>query len=778
MRSSPRIAPWIAPWIALLAAAPLLTAQPVLTVDATRPVDPAKPLAFAAGGKSPDGTELSVNSRYLLKDGKPWLPVMGEMHFARFPEAYWEEEILKMKAGGIDIISAYVFWIHHEEIQGQFDWSGQRNLRRFVELCHQHGMYVWIRVGPWDHGEVRNGGFPDWLLNTPLRQNDPAYLASVRRFYGEIGGQLKGLMFKDGGPVIGVQIENEYHSRGPGKGEEHILTLRQMAVDAGLQAPFYTITGWDNAAAPARDVLPVFGGYPDAFWDRKIVKMPPNPNYFFNPLRLEENVASDLRAKQAQTDSRFAGYPFLTAEMGGGMEVSYHRRPLMAPDDIAAMIVTKLGSGANLYGYYMFHGGVNPDGKLTTLMESQATGYPNDLPVKAYDFQAPLGAYGQVRDVLRRVKSFHLFLHDFGPEMAPLAPVFAVPKPAGLTDTTILRVAARMDGDHGFLFVNNYERNYPLSAHPGVLIQVKTSEGTMSVPQHPFDIPSGAYFIWPVNLRLGDGARLRYATAQPLAKIGDTVFFVATSGITPEFLFEGDVLSPTVAAPGTWVAFTRKGIKIVVLTREQAENCWRGVVDGRDSLVLSPADVFFEGGRVHLRSRDNTKLTASVYPPPALAPKGSDGVFATYTASVPARKIDVKPETVRAAQPSVPVKMGKEVAISPGDADFDRAGVWRVTLPAESLAGLSDVFLTIEYSGDVARFYSGSHLLIDDFYLNGKWEIGMKRYGGGAFDLKILPLRRDAPIYLAQAAPREIAAVKSVTAQPEYEAVLEFGTKK
>ena len=91
-------------WIALLAAAPLLTAQTIVTVDATRPADPAKPLSFAAGGKSPNGTELSVNSRYLLKDGKPWLPVMGEMHFARFPEAYWEEEILKMKAGGIDIL--------------------------------------------------------------------------------------------------------------------------------------------------------------------------------------------------------------------------------------------------------------------------------------------------------------------------------------------------------------------------------------------------------------------------------------------------------------------------------------------------------------------------------------------------------------------------------------------------------------------------------------------------------------------------------------------------
>jgi len=550
--------------------------------------------------------------------------------------------------------------------------------------------------------------------------------------------------------------------------------LRKMAVDAGLITPFYTVTGWDNAAVPDHDVLPVFGGYPDAFWDRKIVMMPPNPNYFFNPLRLEENVGPDLRAKRPETDSRFAGYPFLTAEMGGGMQVAYHRRPLMAPDDVAAMIVTKLGSGANLYGYYMFHGGVNPDGKLTTLMESQATGYPNDLPVKAYDFQAPLGAFGQMRDSLRRVKSFHLFLHDFGSELAPLAPVFADAKPAGLADTTTLRAAARMEGDHGFLFVNNYERNYPLSAHPAVQFRLKTPSGTLTIPAKPAAIPSGAYFIWPVNLRLGAGALLRYATAQPLARIGDTVFFFATPGIAADFAFDGDVTFQAVK-PSTAVAFTVGGVKIVLLTREQAENCWRGEVDGQERLVLSPAGVFFEGGRVHLRSRDNTKLTAAVFPKPALASQGADGVFATYAAAVPARKIEVKLEAVRAAQPSVPVKMGKEVAISPSDADFDRAGVWRVTVPP---LPPGEVFLEIDYSGDVARLYSGSHLLLDDFYLNGKWEIGMKRYGSGVFDLKILPLRKDAPIYLSKDAPREVAAVTSVRAEPEYEAVLELGSKR
>ena len=86
----------------------------------------------------------------------------------------------------------------------------------------------------------------------------------------------------------------------------------------------------------------------------------------------------------------------------------------MSADDIAALDVVKLGSGVVLYGNYMFHGGTNPDGRKPRLQESQVTGYPNDLPVKTYDFQAPLGEFGQMRESFRDLKTFHLFLRDFG----------------------------------------------------------------------------------------------------------------------------------------------------------------------------------------------------------------------------------------------------------------------------------------------------------------------------------------------------------------------------
>jgi beta-galactosidase GanA len=115
-------------------------------------------------GTNPAGVEIAANNRYLTRSGAPWLPVMGEFHFSRFPAEAWEDGLLKIKAGGITIAATYIFWIHIEEIDGQYDWTGSHNLRRFVELCGRVGLYAYPRIGPWAHGECRNGGFPDWLV--------------------------------------------------------------------------------------------------------------------------------------------------------------------------------------------------------------------------------------------------------------------------------------------------------------------------------------------------------------------------------------------------------------------------------------------------------------------------------------------------------------------------------------------------------------------------------------------------------------------------------------
>ncbi|HUJ29710.1 MAG TPA: beta-galactosidase [Candidatus Acidoferrum sp.] len=791
------------------------SSSPDVAIRATKAPSPPSPISFTAGGRSPKGEVLSVNSRYLVRDGVPWFPVMGEFQYSRYPESEWENEILKMKAGGIQIISTYVFWIHHEEIEGQFDWAGRRNLRRFVELCAKHRLYVWARIGPWDHGECRNGGFPDWLIKRcPTREINATYLGYVKRFYGQIGLQLKGLFWKDGGPIIGVQLENEYSARGPGKGAEYILALRRLAREAGIDAPFYTITGWDDAVVPSTGVLPVFGGYPDAFWSRSLTALPPNANYFFTRIRCDEDVMDDLRSKRPDIDALDSHYPYLTAEMGGGMELSYHRRPLITADDIAAMELAKLGSGVSLYGYYMFHGGTNPDGKLTTLQESQATGYINDSPVKSYDFQAPLGEFGQMHDSFRNLKIFHLFLSDFGSSLAPMTPYFPGKMPAAKSDTETTRVAARLEGDHGFLFINNYQRLYPLPERKQFRVRLEMPPGTMEVPQNPVDIPSGAYMIWPVNLNLGP-AVLRYATAQLLGQLSEprTFLFFAWPGVSPEFAVEekdgssveaprarvrreGGVIYVDGIEPGSGLAFQirdRSGTRtqIVVLSREQALNVWKAKLAGRERFILSPAELFFEGDRIHMRASDPSSLRASFFPawqepPKGFADAGSDGVFHQYAATVSnAGDVSAKVEEAQPGDDPPPATIGNGVPMAPDESAFDKAARWTIHVPHIDASDVHEIFLRIRYEGDIARLYAGGHLFTDNFYNGSAWEIGLGQIPREELDrgleLRVLPMRSDTTIYLplgarpAFPAGGEIAKLDEVRIIPEYEVVRDLG---
>jgi beta-galactosidase len=795
---------------AFLALPVVAAAEDQVIIDASQTSGPVQPLPFAVGGRSPDGHTFSANQRYLLFDGKPWFPVMGEFQFARYSEDAWEEEILKMKAGGINIVSTYVFWIYHEEVEGQFDWSGRRDLRRFLALCAKHDMYVWLRVGPWAHGEVRNGGLPDWLLHrTVTRQSDPVYLCYVRRFYGEIGEQVRSLFWKDGGPIIGVQLENEYNLRGPGKGAEHMLLLLKLAHDAGLDAPFYSATGWDDADVPAEQFLPVYSGYADGFWKRSVREAPPSPDYFFTSIRGDENVGDDLRSKRPDIDARFASFPFLTAEMGSGMEQSYHRRPLMSADDTAAMVLVKLGSGVTMYGYYMFQGGTNPEGKLTTLQESQATGYPNDVPVKSYDFQAPLGEFGQMHPSFRELKEFNLFLNDFGSLLAPMPAYFPKKMPASLRDVSTPRVSARVERDRGFISINNYQRNYPMPAHKDFQVRLKTATRELAVPRHPIDIPSGVFMIWPVNLDLS-GSTLEYATAQPMCRLQqpDLYVFFAWPGVPPEFALvakDGE----TVEAPGArisredgriFIDQIRMGTdaairirkqngaetRILVVSRELAGNLWKGQLDGQERLIDSSADVYFEPNQLHLVASDTAELNFGIYPIPAHTPggfssAGTVGLFARYSAQVVPLDVAAKVEKIKDAKPRGPVVMGREVATAPKESEFENAAQWSIEVPAVASPAVRNVILRITYQGDIARVYDHGKLLDDDFYKGTPWEIGLNSVTPHDRDpilqLSILPLPRNAPIYLPPGArPRfppsgEIASLDDVRVVPEYEVV-------
>ncbi|HEX3730331.1 MAG TPA: beta-galactosidase, partial [Opitutaceae bacterium] len=702
----------------------------LLALDASAPPPPAESGYLKMGGRNPAGVELGVNSRFLTRDGRPWIPVMGEFQYARYPRARWEEEIEKMKAGGVTVVATYVFWIYHEETEGKFDWSGDRDLGYFVDLCARHGLYCFARIGPWDHGEVRNGGFPDWLLakcGPAVRQDAGPYLTYVKRYYGEVARQLRGRLWKEGGPVIGIQLDNELRNN-----PEHLLTLKRIATGLGLDVPYYTMTGWDRARVPpGGGILPLFGGYPDGFWIDGVAgwDQAGRKQYFFGLERDDSMVGDDLRKKPGMPDAAYlAHYPYGACEIGGGMEVSYRRRPVLGADDVAAEALVKLGSGSNLQGYYVYQGGADQIGALSPLNESRATGYPNDMPEISYDFQAPLGEYGQRRPTYDALRIQHLFLADFGGELAPLPAVSPAARPAAIGDHATLRWSVRSDGRRGFLFVNNYQHLDPLPDHDSVQFQVRLAGGELTLPRAPVRIRRNAYFVWPIHLPVG-GADLVYATAQPLCRVGDCWVFFAQPGIPAEFVFDPATLAPGAPArragldPGTGTLFkvaARDGTeaRVLLLTALQAAQAWKANLWGQDRLFLSEDGLLFEGGRLRLQSR-RWNMAFSVWPAPALALHGApDGIFTRFNAFARSAPAEVHWRRTDPAGEAPPVRVdAKGAAYAPSDAAFEAAaGTWHVDIPADALKGGRQLYLSVDYVGDMARAYLGDRLVDDDFF--------------------------------------------------------------
>jgi hypothetical protein len=806
-----------------------------LAIDASAPTRAPLAAALRLGSAvAPNGDTLGANARYLTRNGAPWLPVMGEFHYSRTPASQWEAELRKMKAAGIDIVASYVMWNHHEEVAGKFDWSDNRDLHRFVQLAAKAGLDVVVRVGPWAHAEVRFGGVPDWVVNAmPTRSNDPQYMALVEKLYAQIGAQLKGQLWKDGGRVIGVQLENEYNIDGPGKGAAHISALKKLALKAGMDVPYYTVTGWDGTIYPSGEVTPVFGGYPDEPWGVSTKELPPKETYAF---RFDTRVSGDLGAQTAahapgtaETDKEVT--PFLGAEYGAGLPAMYRRRTVVSADDIASMLPVQLGSGVNLMGYYMFHGGRNPMGLGgTSLEESTLSGGYNDTTMISYDFQAPLGPDGQQRKVLEKLRPFHLFLHDFGARLAPMTVRKPDNTPATPADLKTARFAVRSEGDRGFLFVNNHVRQYAMAAQKAMQFKVKLPGQSITLPGKPADIADGAYFIWPLNLDL-DGVNLRYATAQPVTlldqgKAGVVAVFAATAGVPAEFSFD---VAAGIAAPGaqmtvadghTLVTGVQPGAKaavtvqrdgkrpltIVVLTPEQSQQLNVVQLAGQRRLVLSAQQVYTCDHALQLRSTGSGKFRFAVYPALNAQPKassdsamwnakatgsapssnvalhaaGNDGIFQAFEAELPTRELKATLTQTRAAQAAPPVMIGglAKAALQPIPEAFKAAASWQVNVPREQLLGLHDALLQIDFVGDIGRLYSGTRLLDDWYYSGYQWQFGLRQNTAlldQPLTVSVLPLRADAPVYLPKEArpdfggDKQMATVRGVSVIPVYQ---------
>lgn len=674
--------------------------------------------------------QFSYNDLHLIKNGTPWIPIMGEIHYSRLRREDWYSELLKMKAGGVDIVATYIIWIHHEEEEGRFEFSGNNDLNHFVSLCKKAGLYLFLRIGPWCHAEVRNGGFPDWLLTKPFqtRTNDEGYIKAVGKFYHTIYSQVKEHLYLEDGPIIGVQIENEYGHAGGltgSQGQLHMEKLTEIARKTGFDVPYYTATGWGGACTGG--LLPVFGGYCDAPWTEGIESLGPNTNFSFSNERNDTLIASDYSSNQQnKSDNIEKDFPYLTAELGSGIQVTDHRRPLISGTDIETMALVKLGSGANLLGYYMYHGGTNPVGKWSSFQESTATGSPNDYAVYSYDFQAPLGEFGQVRESYHHLRRIHTQLTLFGKQIATMKTVI-------INKRFSLRYKISGKSISGFLFINNYQRLYRLQDIEacGLSVRIESFDLVFSVPI----IKTGEYGMLPIYGELDDltETALEPASVMPLFLDSEKLwgyqpFSHCNSPVSDRF-WEGFF--------GILKSDAGKIKRVFILPESTARSLYPINLNGKEFFIIHKGGILSENKTLTFTS-NKPVIEVAFHPKPDFLPYHTtldkNGFYTCTLGSdtdLPA-KVDVKIAEIMSEKPEKCKKFS--ITMDYGIQDF---------------TSIENILLEMEFSGDKAEISIKDKLVHDFLYTGQTYEFGLKQYDyPEEIILEITALNKNKEVYL------------------------------
>ena len=471
--------------------------------------------------------------------------------------------------------------------------------------------------------------------------------------------------------------------------------LKKIAGDKGLIAPYYSATGWGGACVP-EGFLAVLGGYVDAPWAEHTHELEASENFLFKQFHDDTNIGSDL----AQGNSTFTfdvnKVPYLTAELGGGLQVTAHRRTYPYAKDIEAQTVCMLGAGANLIGYYMYHGGVNPDGRYSTLQESKATGYNNDLPVKSYDFQTCLRENGLPSESFYKLRKYHTFIKSVENILAP-AKVYLpsnIPEPKGAEDMQTLRACMRYNEelDCGFLFINNHQRKRHMTEKlKTICFSVKGSvsvnlepyirkdmdsdtviAATQNVTFRDIHVATDTVLVIPYNLPVkidGRDIRLTHTNASYLGCFGGIYYFYSDEN-------ESDIYFE-------WSDNADHSDVIKLLTTHDAEHLFVGE-DGKISML--PDLAFEKAGEVDFAEKETDPC---------------DG------ASVREYELD----------------LAYDFKCEQNEKDAKKASIAKLLNQP-----VNDTFLELDFGGDKAELYADGKL-IDDWFSNGEvWRVALKRY--------------------------------------------------
>ena len=335
---------------------------PVLFLTFCMPLFSGLLSAQAAG----HGHSFAVEHGQFTLDGRPFQIISGEMHYARVPRAYWRDRLRMAKAMGLNSITTYVFWNEHEPKPGIFDFTGNNDIAEFIREAQQEGLYVILRPGPYSCAEWELGGFPSWLLkdhSMVVRSSDPKFVAAARIWLLRLGQEVAPLQIGNGGPIIAVQVENEYGSYG--SDHAYMEAIHHILIDAGFtKAQLYTADGADellNGSLPELPAVINFG-------------------------------TGDAKGEFPKLKKLRPDGPFMSGEYWAGWfdhwgAAHETRSPQQEADEIGWML--HQGYSVSLY---MFHGGTS----FGWMNGANSNGKNYEPDVTSYDYDSPLDESGRV----------------------------------------------------------------------------------------------------------------------------------------------------------------------------------------------------------------------------------------------------------------------------------------------------------------------------------------------------------------------------------------------
>lgn len=425
---------------------------------------------------------IRYDSQCFTIHGRDTFIYSASFHYCRTPKELWRDRMMKLKLAGFNTIETYAFWNYHEPVEGSVDMTA---LEEFVALARELGVWMILRVGPYVCAEWDAGGFPHWVIEKqfPLRSDAPESIATSQGWYNHVLPIVRENMIATGGPVIMIQIENEYdYWKLPDTQKMAYLTaLAHMVWNAGIDVPI--ITNWASQARQNKD--PVMARIMDTgdFYPR------------WNVVKEVVPALEKLRKEEPKS-------PVGIAELQGGWFSQYGGKLSEDQDGVNAaqlnlLTKTVIETGATFLNFYMGHGGTNFDWaarKVTT----------------TYDYAAPLREPGGLWDKYYAARNIGSFLDKFGPMVARTRPG------TGATCTnTHVSVSFRKFGESGVLFVREnadaaqeFSITFPDPVRDGKYTFTVPRQGKLAIS------PRGMKMI-PIQVPI-PGGHLRYSTAEIL----------------------------------------------------------------------------------------------------------------------------------------------------------------------------------------------------------------------------------------------------------------------